>query len=89
MIKQYIKKPVIIEAIHYNGLNYDEVNEFVGKRLKQEFYDNQVTFPLLYLFIETLEGEMRISPNDYVIKGINGEFYPCKPEIFNKTYDEV
>ena len=40
------------------------------------------------LMIRTLEGDMRVSPGDYVIKGVNGEFYPCKPDIFDKTYEE-
>lgn len=41
------------------------------------------------LIIETLEGEMRVSPGDYVIQGVVGEFYPCKPEIFAQTYEKV
>lgn len=40
-------------------------------------------------YIRTLEGEMAITPGDYIIQGINGEFYPCKPDIFEKTYEKV
>lgn len=42
-----------------------------------------------YMYIETLEGTMKASVGDYIIKGVNGEFYPCKPDIFEKTYEEV
>lgn len=42
-----------------------------------------------YLKIETLEGIMKVSVGDYIIKGVNGEFYPCKPDIFEKTYERV
>lgn len=55
-----------------------EVDEFHG-----EDADNP------YMYIETLEGTMKASVGDYIIKGVNGEFYPCKPDIFEKTYEEV
>lgn len=48
-----------------------------------QFIDNP------YMYIETLEGTMKASVGDYIIKGVNGEFYPCKPDIFEKTYEEV
>lgn len=41
------------------------------------------------IYIKTLEGEMRVSPGDWVIRGVQGEFYPCKPDIFEQTYDEI
>lgn len=81
-VKKYMKKPVEIEAIQWTGDNYREVSEFVGKMLLYEASESS-------LIIGTLEGDMRASVNDYIIKGIQGEFYPCKPDIFHDTYDEV
>ena len=80
MIKKFKKKPVIIEAIQWNGENLSEINEFTK---------NEVENHELVLIIPTLEGDMYASLNDYIIKGVNGEFYPCKPGIFDKTYEEV
>lgn len=71
----------MIEAIQWDGLNHLELNRFVGKQLLQNFRGE--------LLIQTLEGEMRVSINDWVIKGVKGEFYPCKPDIFEQTYEEV
>ena len=80
MIKKFKKKPVIIEAIQWNGENLSEIDEFTKNEVKN--YES-------VLIITTLEGDMYASLNDYIIKGINGEFYPCKPDIFAKTYEEV
>lgn len=74
------KKPVIIEAIQWNGRNEMEIARFIGGNLEMD--GNR-------LLIHTLEGTMTASVGDYVIKGVNGEFYPCKPDIFEKTYDPV
>lgn len=80
MIKKYRKKPVTIEAIQWNGGNLSEIRDFMRRT---------VVANGLVLIIPTLEGNMHASLNDYIIKGINGEFYPCKPDIFAKTYEEV
>ena len=80
MIKKYRKKPVTIEAIRWNGENLSEIDEFT---------EGKVNNHESVLIIPTLEGDMYASLNDYIIKGVNGEFYPCKPYIFAKTYDEV
>lgn len=88
MIKKYIKKPVIIEAIQFKD-NADcilTIHEFMGQENTRVNYEDR-TNP--YVKIETLEGVMKASVGDYIIKGINGEFYPCKPDIFMKTYEEV
>ena len=75
------KKPVTIDAIYYNGNNVDKVLEFCeGNAVKNE--DGTLT-------IHTLEGEVSAIVTDYIIKGVNGEFYPCKEDIFEKTYDIV
>ena len=80
MVKKYRKKPVIIEAIQWNGKNLAEIDNFVGGSLKMEGSS---------LVIHTLEGDMEASINDYIIKGVNGEFYPCRPDIFDKTYERA
>ena len=54
-----------------------------------EFTEGKVQNHELVLIIPTLEGDMYASLNDYIIKGVNGEFYPCKPDIFAKAYEEV
>lgn len=85
---KYRKKPVIIEAIQFEDTSdrIIEIHEFMGGdtiRINYEDKDNP------YLKIETLEGIMKASVGDYIIKGVNGEFYPCKPDIFEKTYERV
>jgi hypothetical protein len=91
---QYRKKPVIIEAIQYNNLNREEIEKFVGKKLHQELETETAYLagkgsPKFSLIIETLEGNHKAMPNDYIIKGIKGEFYPCKPDIFEATYEKL
>lgn len=76
---KYIKKPVVIEAVQWTGDNIQEILDFAD--------DVVQTTPSL--LIETLEGTMRASIGDYIIKGVSGEFYPCKPDIFHKTYAPV
>ena len=80
MVKKYRKKPVIIESIQWTGKNLSEIDNFMG---------GIVEIKVTTLVIHTLEGDMEASIGDYIIKGVNGEFYPCKPDIFDKTYDEV
>lgn len=92
---KYRKKPIVIEAIQWNGnTNRQEICDFVGEDLKtEEFsttaYEAGMGKPFFNLKINTLEGEMTANPKDFIIKGINGEFYPCKPDIFEKTYEAV
>ena len=83
---QYRKKPVVIEAIQFNGKNAEEIEQWSNNNVKAGPVSED-TLTRAYLEIETLEGTMTAQPNDYVIKGVNGEFYPCKPDIFEKTYD--
>lgn len=87
MIQKYRKKPVVIEAIQYLGLeNKREIQEFVGDNITMYIDEINSAFTLI---IHTLEGDMGVSLNDYIIKGVNGEFYLCKPDIFEKTYEKV
>jgi len=77
---KYRKKPVVIEAIQYDGKNIVEITEFCPQ--SHSFYEDS-------FLISTLEGAMRCNQLDWVIKGVKGEFYPCKPDIFEQTYEKV
>ena len=94
MAEKFRKKPIVIEAMEWTGDNYVELNKFVeggepvalpigealpGRRLREG--DERS------LLVVTLEGEMRASVGDWIIKGMKGEFYPCKPDIFEATYE--
>jgi hypothetical protein len=79
---KYRKKPVVVDALQWNGDNTEEVLRFCDS------FGTYETNPAI-LSIKTLEGVMTASRGDYIIKGVNGEFYPCKPDIFNKTYEEA
>ncbi len=96
MIKKYIKKPVEIEAIQLKENNIIEVFDFLDganykeTRSVEELKDfSQWVLKQGYIEINTLKGITKVSFGDYIIKGIKGEFYPCKPDIFQATYREV
>lgn len=84
---KYIKKPIIIDAIQFNDTpeRLVEIQEFMDKDITVDYADNDNP----KLKIETLEGIMEASIGDYIIKGIKGEFYPCKPDIFEASYNKV
>lgn len=88
MKKQYRKKPIVIEAIQWNGTTHGHIaidifmGIFPNKSAVSDGHANTLLIP-------TLEGVMEASVGDYIIKGVAGEFYPCKPDIFEKTYEEV
>ena len=91
---KFRKKPVVVEAIQWTGSNLEEIRNFVGSDLIEdymEFFDIKRTLKkmLVDIAIDTLEGTMRVDYGDYIIEGVKGEFYPCKPDIFLKTYEEV
>lgn len=77
----YRKIPVVIEAMQYDGTNATEVLQWItpGEALR---VDGDVV-------IRTLEGDMKTSVGDYVVCGVEGEYYPCKPAIFEQTYELV
>lgn len=91
-IGKYRKRPVEIEAVQWNGSSA-EMHRIVAWILenKQRAYieDNRASQGPDLIKIQTLEGEMTVLPHDWVIKGVQGEFYPCKPDIFEQTYEEV
>jgi len=95
-MKDFRKKPVVIQAIQLSKDNVSEVLKWLGVNpyhfivpTETEANPNKVEVTEEGVLIPTLEGKMLASWTDYIIKGVNGEFYPCKPDIFRKTYDEV
>lgn len=79
---KYKTKPCEIEAIQYTGKNGTEILHFMFPDLEEDATSFNET-------IKTLEGKMRCSKGDYIIKGLKGEFYPCKPDIFEMKYDLI
>jgi len=90
MIKRYRKKPVVIEAIQWTGDNLAEIIQFIGlheSALKWTWAEYESVVAREGLKIFTLEGSHLASIGDFIIKGIQGEAYPCKPDIFAATYE--
>lgn len=86
---KYRKKPVVIEAVEWTG-NEKEIVSFMRKLVGEKPEETKFGFNNNNeILIETLEGTMKADIGDYIIKGVNGEFYPCKPDIFHKTYEKV
>ena len=80
---KFRKKPVVIEAIHWTGKNYEEAKAFCGDAFACMWTSDST------IGINTLEGTIYASLNDWIIRGVKGEIYPCKPDIFEATYDTV
>jgi hypothetical protein len=85
----YRKKPVVIQAIQFTGHNYDEILAFCPSIWIDSVDEDGAEFRRANPLIPTLEGSMMCRPNDWIIKGVKGEFYPCKPEIFEATYERA
>ena len=84
-MKKYIKKPIPVSALQWTGENYEEIKTFcTDVNGVEKCFKSDKT-----LWIETREGQLKAVVGDYVMCGIEGEFYPCAESIFNKTYDEV
>lgn len=81
------KKPVVIEAIQYTGMNVDEIKSFVKNDCAMNYAGQLQIFTLE----DGQNGEAKhiADKNDWIIKGVEGEFYPCKPSIFDKTYEPL
>ena len=84
-MQKFRKKPVVIEAIQFTDENKDIAFNFIRCNCAADKDDEGS--PILK--IQTLEGVMTATLGDWIIKGVNGEFYPCKPDIFEKTYESV
>lgn len=88
-VKKYRKKPVEVEVWLFNRENLETAESWVRKYSDKMVLFSQYGGEKIWIEIKTLEGVMKASEGDYIIKGINGELYPCKPDIFIKTYEEV
>lgn len=98
---KYRKKPIVVEAFHLVDLSYytvkealkfmgQPVNAYRGIGIEQPFDKYmQIVWKNNGLTIQALEGDHLAKAGDYIIKGVKGEFYPCKPDIFEQTYEEV
>ena len=86
---KYRKKPVIIEAMILERRCAEMVVEFIGESNIPEYNLGEFAEDACYIEIKTLEGTMTASEGDFIIKGVQGEFYPCKPDIFKQTYEPV
>ena len=79
---KFRKKPVEVEAVQWTGENLFEICNFCPPVAGERQVDGIIVIP-------TLEGKMISTPGDWIIKGVAGEFYPCKPDIFEQTYEKV
>lgn len=90
---KYQKKPIIIEALQWDGHNNSEIEDFafghtmwcgdlVHRRASESWMG-------VMLYIYTLMGQIKVEHGDYIIKGLGGEFYPCRPDIFEQSYEKV
>lgn len=79
---KYRKKTIVVDAFQWL---MDDVPEWITSAIR----DDTINFDIRGMIISTPEGEMLASPGDYIIKGVNGELYPCKHDIFEQTYEKV
>lgn len=93
---KYRKKPVVIESVRFNGANHSEVCDFFASNPHAHYDADGASTDLApalteggWVEITTLEGTMRADVGDWIIKGVKGEFYPCKSDIFEATYEPV
>lgn len=78
----YIKKPIPVEAIQWTGHNFDEIHDFIiGQPIVVTTFNE--------LVISTLEGDMKAPVESWIIRGPLGEYYPCRKEVFEKTYEAM
>ncbi|OPZ33919.1 MAG: hypothetical protein BWY97_00065 [Tenericutes bacterium ADurb.BinA124] len=87
-VKNYRKKPLVIEAVQLTEGNFGEVNHWITGKKASYTTNRAIRYAYGGLPIDTLEGRVIAKIGDYVIKGIKGEFYPCKTEIFEESYEE-
>ncbi len=87
---RYVKKPVVIEAFKYDG-DFIKKNgrRYVPMWAIDALEKGVMEFEGPELYVNTLEGRAHVSVGDYIIRGVNGELYPCDPDIFEKTYGKV
>jgi hypothetical protein len=93
---KFKKKPVVIDAVRFNGVNQSEILDFYPAAFfstegstRRSFSDEQPDQSLPIVEIRTLEGTMVANVGDWIIRGVKGEYYPCKPDIFKATYEPL
>jgi hypothetical protein len=96
MIRKYKKRPVVVEAVQFDGTaeSAKSIRNWINRPCNSPAFlyqeaGNDHSLTGWCLVIKTLEGDVRAVKGDFVIKGVVGEFYPCKPDIFATTYEEV
>ena len=90
MVIKARKKPIVVDVVEFNDENWAEVTQFLDGVANSLIVEgNDPLGDVIGVEINTLEGVMTAAVGDYIIKGVNGEFYPCKPDIFEKTYEKV
>lgn len=87
MIKRYVKKPIAIEAIQWDGTNTSELLKF-SRDVRFIYHEGEKDLET-QCYVHTREGDLYAKIGDYIIKGIKGEVYPCAQLIFEETYEEV
>ena len=88
-MKKYVKKPIEVEAIQITAENIAKLRDFLATYCDKDDCSIELSFRGITVTIETLEGDMKAHEGDYIIKGIKGELYPCRKDIFEETYEEV
>ena len=83
---KFRKKPIVIEAVQYDGTNYGEIISLSGELGLRQWFSRRPSGGLL---VQTPEGIMQVNKGDWVIKGIKGELSPCQDAIFKETYEKV
>lgn len=81
MIQKFRKKPFVVEALQWDGVNSSDILDFITTGCEVNTRTRVVTIP-------TPEGSMKAQVGDWIIKGVMGEFYPCKDGVFTQTYEE-
>jgi hypothetical protein len=88
MSPMFRKKPVVIEAMQFTGLDsYLEIAAWMKASGDTSALAGEVEYRTPIMLVHTLEGTVAANPGDYIIRGVKGEFYPCKPDIFEATYE--
>jgi hypothetical protein len=86
-MSKYRKRPVVIEAERFTGDNGNDIARWCGGKVVHDAKPSDPTDVRVYVKIPTLEGVMTADRGDWIIRGVQGEFYPCKPDIFDATYE--
>lgn len=84
MAQRFRKKPVDILAVRWNGQNIGEILEFVDGKTRLDFSSNAARGELI---IETINGDVTVPTGEWIVRGVEGEFYPCRADIFAETYE--